>query len=231
MTTLEASPAAAEYPLARRVIDTFVSPGRVFEHFRTHTPWAGALAVSVVAGIAVVLAIPQELYVDQAREAIRQAGDAAAQMPAPETMAGFAKIGGAIGVLLVTPIMAFAAAGIFALLFGVIAGGGVRYVQYLAVTTHAMLITSLGGLIGLPVQILSGDLGTRLSLALLVPGLEAGTFAHTLLHAFDVFAIWSLVVAALGVSVLTRRIGWGAASAVLLGIYAALAAAIAALTS
>jgi hypothetical protein len=229
VNSLEDEATAAEYPLGRRVADTFVAPGRLFEHFRVQTPWAAPLLIAVAVGVVIVFLIPQELFVEQARESLRQAGTAGTQMPDPETVAGFARIAGSAGVVFGTPITAFTVAGVLALIFSVLGGGPARYVQYLAVTTHTMLITTLGGLVTLPVQILSGDLGTRLSLGLLVPFVEPGTFASRLLNGVDVFAIWALIVAALGTSVLNRRVSWGAAAAVLAGLYLMLLAAFAAL--
>jgi hypothetical protein len=231
MSTLDTPPAPAEYSLPRRAIDTFVAPGRLFEYFRERTPWGGPLVVAIVAGMAVVLAVPQELYVEASREAMRQAAESGVQVPDPETMAGFARIAGAAAIIFMTPITAFAGAGLLFLLFSVLGGGSPRYVQYLAVTTHAMLITAFGSLLTLPVQILSRDLTARLSVGLLVPGLEPGTFVHNLLNGLDVFSLWSVVVAALGVSVLNARIAWGTAAAVLVGMLVATIAGFAALAT
>jgi hypothetical protein len=225
----ERDAAAEEYPLPRRAIDVFLAPGRLFEHFRTRTPWAGPLLIAVAVGLLIVMLIPQEMFVEQARQSLREAAGSGAALPDPETVAGFARVAGAAGVVFGTPITAFAVAGVLALLFSILGGGEARYVQYLAVTTHTMLITSLGGLVTLPVQILTRDLGTRLSLGLLVPFLEPGSFAARLLNGIDVFALWALVVAALGVAVLNRRTGWAAAAAVLGGIYVVLLAGVAAL--
>jgi hypothetical protein len=231
MSTAEASAPTAPYPLHRRVLDTFAAPSRLFEHFRDRTPWIGPLLVAMAVGLIVVMVIPQEFFVEQAREQVRQAGDAGAQMPDPETLAGFARVAGAAGVLVGTPLMAFAAAGVLALLFSVLGGGEVRYPQYLAVMTHAMLITSLGALITLPVQLMRGDLAARLSLALLAPFLEPDSFADRVLQGLEIFTLWAIAVVALGVGILNRRQSWVGAAAVLLGIYALLLAGFAAIAA
>jgi hypothetical protein len=229
--TLEAPAPVAGYPLHRRVLDVFVSPGHLFEHFRERTPWVGPLIIAIVAGLLVVMLIPQDLFVAQAREAMRGAAQQGAQMPPPEQMATYARVFGSAGVALGTPIMAFAFAGVLALVFSVIGGGNAGYAQYLAVTTHSFLITSLGGLVTLPVQILRGDLETRLSLVLFAPFLETGTLAYRVLQGLEVFTIWALVVAALGVAVVNRRTSWGSATAILGGAYVLVLFAIALIAS
>jgi hypothetical protein len=215
----------------RRVVDVFVAPGRLFEYFRERTPWGGPLLIAMAIGALLVLLVPTELFVEQARESMRQAGDTAGPLPDPETLAGFGRIAGMVGNLVGTPILAFGLAGILTLVFSVVGSRGAAYRQYLAVVTHSMLILSLGGLITLPVQISSGNLNARLSLALLAPFLEQGTFAYRVLHGLDIFTLWALVVVALGVSVINRGTSWARSAALLVGSYLVLLGAIAAVMS
>lgn len=228
MTAPAGTAAATEaYPLPRRVLDVFVAPGRLFASFREQAPWVGPLLIAAAVAVLLVVATPQELFVEQARETIRRAGDAAAQMPDAETIAAWARVGGIVSVALIIPITAFAVAGVMTLVFSVVGGGAAGYRQYLAVVTHAMLITALGGVVTFVVQLMLGDLGARLSLALLVPGPGGAGFGYRLLGALDVFVLWATVVAALGVSRINPRIGWAAAAATLLGLYVGLAALLA----
>jgi hypothetical protein len=217
--TLEAPAPIARYPLPRRALDTFVAPGRLFEYFREDTPWVGPLLIAIVVGLAVMLVIPSELFVEQARQSVGRAGPQGGQMPDPEQIATFARIGGAAGAAIATPVMAFALAGILSLVFTVLGGGSAGYMQYLAVTTHSMLITTVGGLITLPVQILQGDLQARLSFALFAPFLDADFVIYRVLQGLEVFTIWALVVVALGVAVVNRRFSWAATAGILVGFY------------
>jgi hypothetical protein len=229
MSTAAPDAPPAPYPLHRRVLDLFVAPGTLFHHFREHTPWAGPLLIAMALGMAAVLLVPQEVFVEQARESVRQAGGTGGQMPDPETLAGFARLGGAVAVLIVTPLAALIAAGVLTLVFSTLGGGEAHFRQYMAVTTHCMLITALGGLVTLPIQIARADLTARLSLALLAPVLDPGSFAFRFLQGLEIFTLWALVVAALGVSVLNRRVSWGGASAIVLGIYLLVVAGVAAI--
>jgi hypothetical protein len=228
--TVETSAPLAAYPLGRRVVDTFVAPGRLFEHFRAHTPWVGPLLIAIAAGLLIVFVIPHELYVEQARETIRRT-PVGTEMPSAETLAGFARAAGAASVVFGAPIAAFVLAGILTLVFSVLGGGDARYVQYLAVATHTMLISALGGLVALPVQLMTGNLEARLSLGLLAPFLEPGSFAAHFFNGLDIFGVWAIVVTGLGVHVVNRRPSWGVATAILLGLYLAVLAIMAGIAS
>jgi hypothetical protein len=224
------TPGAADYPLHRRVIDVFVAPGRLFENFRHATPWVGPLVISVVVGLIVVFAIPQELYVEQARETIRNA-PAGAELPAAETLAGFGRLAGAASVLFGVPIGAFVMAGVLALIFGVFFSGEARFTQFLTLVTHTQLIGALGTLVTLPVQLATGSLETRLSLALLAPGLGTDSIVGQVLAGLDVFTLWTVAVVGLGIAIVNRKPSWAAASGILFAVQFALVAAFAAIAA
>lgn len=231
MNTLATDVPAAPYPLSRRVVDTFVSPGRLFEYFREHTPWVGPLLITIVIGVATVLLVPAELIVQQAEEAFRESGQGAAAAPDLSTMGLMGKLFGAAAVVIGQPILAFLAAAILLLVFTTILSGEARYQQYLTITTHVLLITALGGLITLPLMILSGNLELQLSLSLLTPFLDPESILFRILRGLNIFTLWALVVSALGVSIINRRPSWGTASAILLGVYLVLVVGIAVITS
>jgi hypothetical protein len=90
--------------------------------------------------------------------------------------------------------------------------------------SHAALISALGVAVTLPIWIVTGDMTTQLSAALLAPELPDG-LAHSLLQALAVFNIWWLAVVALGVATLNRgKISMLAAAGVIFGIFFAIAA-------
>ncbi len=209
-------------PLHRRVLDTLVAPGELFATFREKTPWIGALSISMAAGLAIALLIPGELLEPEAARSLGDADPQAGGAADPAEMANFMRASLVVGALVFTPILAFAAAGLVALVFNLFLGGEARYKQYLAVSTHGLLITSLGGLLTLPLQIARGDVQTQLSLSLLTPFLDRDGFLFGFLQGMNVFTLWMIVLLALGVSVLNRGRSWGSASAILLGVYAVL---------
>lgn len=209
---------AAQRSLPRRVPDTFVSPGALFAGFGERPPWVGVLLVSTVVLIAVFALVPQELYVAMMREQIQRQGNPRAAAGA-ESMVGFAQVFGIVGAAISPWITALVVALLLLLVFRWLMSGEATFRQYLGVSAHASLIPALGALITLPLQIARGDFQTRLSLALLAPGLDPESVLYRILHAIDVFSLWWLAIIALGVATLNRRIGWGGAAAIIFGVY------------
>jgi hypothetical protein len=69
---------------------------------------------------------------------------------------------------------------------------------------------------------------TGLSLGALAGGMDPESFVFQFLNFLNVFTIWQLVLMGLGAAALNRRVSNGAAVGVLLGLYAVIAAVLAA---
>lgn len=136
-----------------------------------------------------------------------------------ESMAKWGRLSGAVFGPLGMLLGVFLTAGILALVFRVIMSGEAGFRQYLGVAGHASLITALGTVVMVPLWIATGDMQTRLSLALLTPFLEPTNFLHRVLQGIDVFGLWWIAVLALGVSVLNRKFSGGTAAAIVFGVY------------
>ncbi|MBD0320137.1 MAG: YIP1 family protein [Gemmatimonadetes bacterium] len=222
---LHSEPAASTEPgsLGRRILDTFFAPGELFARFGATPPWVDVLLISAVLATLAMALIPGEVLLNMAREAIAQMEPAQRRAMKPETMANISRYTGPIGVFIGTFLSAFLLAGVLKLVFGVMMKGEATFAQYRAVMSHAALISALGTLATLPVWIMTGDMTTQLSAALLAPDLPKG-LVSTLLASLNVFYIWWLAVVAVGVSVVNRRISVVTAGAGIFGIYFAIAA-------
>jgi hypothetical protein len=207
------------YPLSARVFDAVRAPGRLFRFFLLRTPWADATAVAVALAVAAVLLTPQWLFVARAREVLPTAGVDPAALPPPETLATHARLLGALGAAVGTPTVIFVTAALLALLFTRIGRGRARFLAYLAVSAHAMLIPALGALATLPLRVALADPDARLSAALLAPRGSEGTAAHRVLDGLEVFTLWTLVLLALGVAELNVNVSRRNALVVVLGMY------------
>lgn len=200
--------------LAVRVWELLTAPGRLFDRLRERPAWIGALVLMIAVAVASTWIMPAEVL----REA------ASANMPADaspdqvESAVGFARIAGYIGSVVGPPVAVAVVAGVLLFAFNVVLGGAARYVQLFSVTVHAMLITSLGGIVVLPLVVSSGDPTTALALDLLVPGLEEG-FLYRFLHGLNVFGLWAAALLALAVSRIYPRRTFGGAAAVVLSLY------------
>lgn len=239
MDTLQTQPHTAPLPptddpgdppsFPVRVWQTFTAPGRLFETFRAYAPWVAAVLLTTALGALVLALVPRELMIEQIREALRKNPAASAQMPDPAKMADMGKTMGLVGAVIGPFISAFVLAGVLTLIFGMLMHGGATYRQHLGVVAHVLLIPALGALLTLPLQIAKGDLQLQLSLALLTPFLDAGSFAFRLLNGLNIFALWAIVVAGLGMHKINRRISWTTATLILLAVYVVLLGGVAAL--
>jgi len=107
-------------------------------------------------------------------------------------------------------------------------GGAATLSQALALVVHATIVLVLGQLVATPMHYIREALTSPISLATMLPLIEAGTVAARFFGTMDVFAVWWAGLLALSLSVLTgrrlRRYAWPLA-ALYLG-FAAVAAAV-----
>ncbi len=205
--------------LGRRILDTFVSPGELFSRLGPTPPWLDVLMVAAVVTTLAMILIPTEVWLASSREAINNIADPKARDAMnPETMARISRISAPIGAFIMTFVTAFIVAGVLKLIFGSMMGGEATFAQYRSVVSHAALISALGMAVTLPIWIVTGDMTTQLSAALLAPDLPKGVL-RALLQALAVFNIWWLAVVALGVAAVNRgKVSMGAAAGIIFGI-------------
>lgn len=217
--------AAGPGSLGRRILDTFVSPGELFSRLGPTPPWLDVLMVAALVTTVAMVLIPSEVWLESSREALNNMTDPRArEAMSAETMARYSRISAPIGAFIGTFITAFIVAGLLKLVFGLMMGGEATFAQYRGVVSHAALISALGIAVTLPIWIVTGDMNTQLSAALLAPDLPKGV-VRSLLQALAVFNIWWLVVLALGVAAVNRgKVSIGAAAGVILGVFFGVAA-------
>jgi hypothetical protein len=93
----------------------------------------------------------------------------------------------------------------------------VRFVQALSIVVHASVVLAIGQLFATPLHYLRESLTNPLNLAAVLPLMEEGTIPARLFGTIDLFALWWLVLVAIGISQLTGRparryaLGFGAA--------------------
>ena len=224
------SEAAASPPsLPRRVVAVFVSPGGLFEQLREKPVWGGAMLLLVVVNVVVMLLMPAELFEEQIRRSLEgtgneMSGDAIATAVSIGRYAGIAMAGvmGAVGT--------FAIAGIMFFVFATLLGDSGRFRQYLSVCAHALIISSVGALVQVPLRRLQGDIELTLSLGTFAPFLGEG-FLQAFLNAIGLFGLWVAMLMALGVTRIQPGRSWGGAFTILLGLYCVFALGVAALSS
>lgn len=202
-----------------RWAQVFVSPGRLFESLRERPEWGAALLLAAGLVAASFLLIPVELAEQVFREQILASGS---QVPAGFDIGRGAMIAAAGGYAVMTLLWSLVFAGLITLVFGFLLGDDGRFRQYLAVVTHAMLISVTGSLLVTPLRILQEDLLLSLHLGLFFP-VDADAYAARVLRQLELFWLWGFVVMGLGVSKIDPRRGWAGSAVFLLCVAVALA--------
>jgi hypothetical protein len=235
-TALTGAP-AAPLNVAARFIGIVTAPKETFQAVAAHPRWLGMLVLCTVV-IAFCAALPitteagKEATLRQQVEGMESFGMTVSDQQyegmrrgmaiAPYTTAG--------AVLVFTPIMTLAFAGITFLVFNVMMGGDRSFKQVFAVFVHAGVISTLGQLFTGPLNYFRGAVTSATNLAVLLPMVDPKSFVGRVLAMTDLFLIWYLLVLAIGLAVLYRRrtqpIAW-----TLYGVYAAGVLVIAAVMS
>jgi hypothetical protein len=187
------SPAAtgAAPNLIQRVMMVFLSPAKLGEALRQASPWFWTLLIVAVVAAVVLYLVPPDVWratlEAQARAAQQPGGG---QQPDPDTVLGFARIGGSIGALIVPFIAALVMAGVLYLTFNVMFGQDTTYKQHLSAAAHIYWINTLGFLVVVPIWISKGDMLTQLGLGLLLQDAPRSFVGH-LLNSITIFGLWS----------------------------------------
>ncbi len=217
-------PHAGSFP--RRVLDTFFSPVALFQRFGARPPWLDVTILSIVLGLAMFTLVPHEVWVNTMEKAMA-ANPRQAQGMDVDSMIRIQRIGGRVMAPVMTFVFLAAFAGLMVLIYSVVMGGRATFRQYLGVAAHTMLVGAAGQLITLPLIIQKGVMMQGISLGALAGGMDPESFVYQFLNAMNVFLIWQTVLLGVGAAALNRRMSYGAAVGVALGIYAVIAAAIA----
>lgn len=212
---------AAPGPLHRRIGETFFAPIALFRRFGPKAPWVDVMVVAVVLSAVAMALIPAEVWVQTVRDAF--AANPQAAGADPESMAAMQR-GVSVVMMLVMPwIILFMQSGILLVAFTMLLGGEATYRQYLAIGAHAAVVGAVGQLATLPLIVQKGTAQASISLAALAGGADTDSFLYNFLNTFNVFLVWQVILLAVGVAAVNRRISAGTALAVLFGIYTAIA--------
>ena len=229
-------PAPPAQGLLARAIGILTSPRRTFQGVVSHPLPIGIAFLSAVV-IALATGLPQ--FSDRGRQAVLdmqvQQIEKFTGQPVSDEMyttlqarSKYSAYWTLVSVFIFVPIGAIVFAGIYWGWFNVVLGGTASFKQVLAISTHTLVIGALAAVLAAPIQYLTGTMSTSgpFNLAALVPMLPEKSFLVEFLSFINPFTVWSIVVTAIGLSVLYKRKA-SRISMWLLGIYVLLIAAIA----
>ena len=214
-------PEQPEIPsLISRLLNVFLSPGKVMETVARHPLWAGALVVGVALVALQTVLIPFDLIMSAQRQAVLESGRDMPEMPETfmNVMRFVTPVLATIGVSLLT----FISAGLYWLIFSFVLGDEGRYRQYLAVGAHALFVPAVIGVALVPLKIITADPQATLNLGLFLFFVSDGYWADVF-RLMDLTGIWSALIIAQGAHSIDSRRSFGSAAAVMIGITLAFA--------
>ncbi len=221
------SPSTDAQPLPARILHTFVAPRRLAAGLRESAPWAGVLLISTVVAVLAAAALPAEFFLSRVEDPVDRLGRPVTVTSPPEEVVRWGRYLQMFSASVEHPVLVLAVAGILTLVFSVLGGGRVSFARHFALAAHAFLVSALGLLLTVGWHLATGHAGAQPSLAPLLgrPGGAPGE----VLAMLNPFTLWMLLVLAAGVGELDDRHSFSQAAAILVGLYLALAVALASL--
>ena len=217
--------ADATPPLWTRVGQTFAAPARLFAGFHDGSPWLGVLAISTLVAMAAAATIPAEYFLAEMVDPVTRLGKPVEITSSPSEIVRWGRYRQVLSALAMHPLIAFGMAGVLTLVFTMIGRGRATFRQYLAVSSHALLITALGAVVGMAMRLLTADADAEPTVATLLSFAGPAVARNAFLASLNVFSLWMLLVLGVAVAVLDGRPSWVRPAAALLGVYMLLAGA------
>jgi hypothetical protein len=215
----DSSSTLAAFPT--RVVQTFFSPGKLSQALAARPVWGAALVFGAALVALQSALIPVEVWESPFRETMIEQGRSV-----PEGMTGggvaIMRISAMVAGPIMYGVMTFLLAGVATLIFSFVLGDDGRYKQYLAVLSHALLISSSVGLLLVPLRIAEQNPQLTLNLGSFMFFLPEG-YPLKVLTMLDLSQFWAWVVVGLGAHAIDPRRSVGSAIAVLVGLSVVLA--------
>lgn len=219
MSTTAASPTPEPSPLsqAERVVDTFLAPGKTFTDIRRSASWWLPWLLTAIVGWAMVYVVDKKIGIEKVVEnqmamSPKQAAkldqlppdQRAAQM---ETVVKFNRVI-AYAFPFISLVIAAVIAGVLLGTFNFGLGAELKFKHCMAVTLYSWLPGVIKALIAILAVSIGGGEGFTFQnpVASNLSGLvdPSSHFLYALATSLDLFTLWSLVLAGIGYSCLTK---------------------------
>lgn len=227
----------AEMNVISRFVGIITSPRDTFASVVARPKWLvmyllTAIIMAIFAALPMTTDAGQQAVLDQQVSSMEAFGfDVSDQMyEQMRARTAFAAYQTAGSMLFIMIIWWAVLAGILWAVFNAAMGGDARYKQVLSVLIHSAVISALGQVFTGTINYFRGAVTSATSLSAILPIFEDDTFAGRLAGAIDLFAIWWIIVLAIGLGVLYRRKTQPIAIT-LFAVYAVIAIGIAAIMS
>lgn len=217
--------------LASRMTDVFISPSEVFDEVKAsppnHANWIGPLVAAIIVGIVYVMVVFSQPAVLQTmkdaqdkkfehmvakgrltQDAADKARENLEKFFTPEVLKtvwiGITMVGNLIFLFLTAAVLWLIGRFAFRAYF--------NYMQSVEVVGLALMITVLGGIIKLLLDVIYGSASMSAGPVLFLKHFDPENKIHLLLAALSITSLWYVAVLAIGVSRLSRTSFWKAAA-------------------
>jgi len=211
-TTVDNGPVPS---LPTRLLQTFVSPGRMAATVAEHPRWLGAMLVSALLLSLSLAILPLEVLEEAQRRAIIARGGTMQEIPENARM--IVRIVSIVAPAIMFAVFAFIGAALTTFIFAFVLGDEGTYKQYLAVSVHAAVITTLAAVLLAPMRIAAENPQLTINVGTFLPFLPEGYFSNVL-QALDLSQIWSSLVTAMGIHAIDKRRSFASAATIQLAI-------------
>ncbi len=193
----------------QRLVAIFVDPLRLFEDLRNRPSWLLPLMLVIFSSILFTV-VTKDYMIEFRKEMIYDSRKMSEEMKdqaidqlenmTPRAYYLQSAIGGVIGVLFIYLI----ASGIFLMTGNFVLGGKATFKQIFALYVWGNMVTVVEYLLKMFLVVQKGSMHVYTSLAILMDPSEYKTVTFQVLNAFDVFAIWKVILWSIGFAVIYR---------------------------
>lgn len=200
-----------------RLLNVFISPGRVMNQLAERPAWLGVLMLTTLISAITAALIPPELIYETLRQQLIEQGVSVEDFG--EAQLNVLRYGRIPGAVVGTLLLQFGIAALYSVIFTFVLGDDGRYSQYLAAVSHGWFIPVLIGVLLLPLVIQTENLELRLTVDVFIAGFFEPGFVRNVAKLMDLTVIWSILVIAQGAHAIDRRRSFASAAAVMLTIF------------
>ncbi len=190
-----------------KTIGIFSQPGRVLESLKHYPDWIFPLLVVILISILFTV-VTRDYLIEFQRESIynstlipeEKKDEIIENMESQSATSYYIQTIG--GTVFSTVVIYLVAAGAFWILGNFVFGGTASFKQMFAMYSWVGLISGLEYLIKIPLVLAKGSIKVYLSLAVLLDPDQYNTLLFQILNAFDIFAIWRVVLWGMGFAII-----------------------------
>jgi len=203
--------------LVSRFVGIVISPRETFARVAAHPKWLGMLVVviAVTACLAVwfqTTEVGRLASLDQAIKGMEIFGIKVSDQMYDQMQTSIMEapvwrivLQTGVSIVVISPIIYLAIAGVLFGVFSAALGGGAAFKQVFATIVHTGAISTLAQVFTYPLYYLRESMTSATNLAVLFPMLAEKSFLARFLGMIDLFTVWWVIVMAIGMAVLYRR--------------------------